>query len=341
MPFQISTSPHVHQENTHVSLLMYQVLYALLPGLAIYIWLLGWGVLINILLASLTALVCEAILLRLRNYPLRPFLADGSALVTAWLLGIALSPYVPWWITVVATAFSLIFGKHLYGGLGNNPFNPAMVGYAVMLISFPAEMSRWPSLQHLDPPSLLENLKIIFLVPPFKEFDALSSATPLDAVKTGLKQYYTLQEIQVSPIFGYLAGNKLEWVTFAFLGGGIWLIFRKAITWHIPLTMLGSLFLISGVFFILDTSRYPSPLFHLFAGGSMLGAFFIATDPVTAATSNQGRLFYGTGIGLLTYVIRTWGGYPDGVAFAVLLMNLTAPTIDYLTQPRVLGHHKK
>lgn len=340
MLFQTSTSPHVHQVNTRVSLLMHQVLYALLPGLALYIWFLGWGILINILLASLTAFICEAILLWLRNYPLRPFLTDGSALVTAWLLGMALSPYVPWWITVVGTSFGLIFSKHLYGGLGNNPFNPAMVGYAVMLISFPAEMSRWPSLLNVDPPSLLESLKIIFLTPSFEGLDALTSATPLDTIKTGLKQFHTLQEIQVNPLFGYLAGNKLEWITLAFLLGGLWLIFRRVITWHIPLAMLGSLFLVSGLFFLLDTSRYPSPLFHLFSGGSILGAFFIATDPVTAATSNQGRLFYGAGIGLLTYVIRTWGGYPDGIAFAVLLMNLTAPTIDYYTQPRVFGHRK-
>jgi len=337
MEFKVSTPPYTHQPNTSVSLMMHQVLYALLPGFAAYIWFWGWGLVIQVLLASVTALTCETFILWLRRRPLRPFLTDGSALVTAWLFAAALSPYAPWWVTAVGMVWAMIFAKHLYGGLGHNLFNPAMVGYAVMLISFPAEMSRWPALVNYH--GFLDSLNIVFAGHPLSgvSLDALSSATPLDTVRTGLKQFYTLSEIQTNPIFGYVGGRGLEWVAGAFGLGGSWLIYQRTITWHIPVAVLGSLFLVSGLFFLGDPSRYPSPLFHLFTGGTMLGAFFIATDPVTAATSLSGRLFYGAGVGLLIYVIRTWGGYPDGVAFAVLLMNLVAPTIDYYTRPRVFG----
>ncbi|MEK8015645.1 MAG: electron transport complex subunit RsxD [Candidatus Parabeggiatoa sp.] len=341
MLLKTSSAPFLHQE-TSVSEIMRQVLYALMPGIVVYVYFLGWGIVVNILLASVTALTCEALMLWLRNRPIRPFLTDNSALVTAWLLAMALPPFVPWWVTVLGTAFGLIFAKHLYGGLGYNPFNPAVVGYMVLLISFPLEMTRWPALPSLSGyyPGILDSLSIIFTGQAMGGLtvDALSSATPLDTMKTELAQFYTVAEIQGNPLFSTFAAKGWEWIEGTFFLGGCWLIYKRVITWHIPVAVLGSLFLISGCFFLIDSDLNPSPLFHILTGGSIIGAFFIATDPVSAATSNKGRLFYGVGIGLLIYIIRTWGGYPDGVAFAVLLMNMTVPTIDYYTKPRVFGH---
>ncbi len=346
MQFKTSSSPYFHrdsQDSPHnVAILMHRVLYALIPGIATYVWFFGWGIVINLILASLTALICEAFLLKLRHYPLRPFLTDGSALVTAWLLASALSPLVPWWVVVIGSAFAIIFVKHLYGGLGNNLFNPAVAGYAVLLISFPSEMSHWPGLSSLGGfyPSFIDSLNLSFTGHTLGGLavDAVSSATPLDIVRTELKQFYTLGEIWKSPLFGYLGARGNEIIAGIFLLGGLWLIYTKVITWHIPVAVLGGLFMCAGLFYLIDSDIYPSPLFHMFTGGAVIGAFFIATDPVTAATSLQGRLIYGIGIGLLIYIIRTWGSYPDSIAFAVLLMNMVAPLIDYYTQPRVFGY---
>jgi Na+-translocating ferredoxin:NAD+ oxidoreductase subunit D len=246
---------------------------------------------------------------------------------------------VPWWLTLVGIGFALIFAKHLYGGLGHNPFNPAMVGFAVLFISFPAEMTVWPRLD--NPLGLLDSLNWIFagvLPAGAAGIDAISSATPLDTLKMQLARAQTLTEIRATPLFGIFGARGWEWVAFAYALGGLWLIYRKVITWHIPVGVLGSLFAIAALFFILNPDTAPSPMLHLFSGAAMLGAFFIATDPVSAATSRQGKLLFAAGIGLLVYIIRTWGGYPDGMAFAILLMNMAAPMLDYYTRPRVFGH---
>lgn len=342
MQFKLSTAPFMHQTNSSLSEIMRQVLYALIPGIAVYVYFFGLGIVVNILLTSITALSCEALMLWLRNRPLRPSLTDNSALVTAWLLALALPPFTPWWMAVLGTAFGIIFAKHLYGGLGYNPFNPAVVGYVMLLISFPVEMTRWPALASLSGhyPGILDSFSIIFTGQPTSglTLDALSGATPLDTMKTQLRHFYTVHEIKQNPLFGDFGAKGWEWIGNAFLLGGCWLIYKRVISWHIPMAVLGSLFIISGFFFLIDPDIHPSPLFYIFSGASIVGAFFIATDPVTAATSNKGRLFYGAGIGILIYVIRTWGGYPDAVAFAVLLMNMVVPIIDYYTQPRVFGH---
>lgn len=340
MPFKISAAPYLHEAKS-VSEIMRQVLYALLPGIVTYIYFFGWGIVVNILLTSITALSCEAVMLWLRRRPLAPFLSDNSALVTAWLLATALPPFVPWWITILGTAFGIIFAKHLYGGLGYNPFNPAVTGYVVLLISFPVEMTQWPALPSLSGhyPGILDSFSIIFTGQPTGgiTLDDFSGATPLDTMKTALLQFHTVEEVKLNPLFGLVGPKGWEWIGSAFFLGGCWLIYQRVITWHIPVAVLGGLFLISGFFFLFDPDIHPSPLFHLLSGASIVGAFFIATDPVTAATSNKGRLFYGAGVGILIYVVRTWGGYPDGVAFAILLMNMAVPTIDYYTQPRVFG----
>ncbi len=340
MPYKTSSAPFIHQGNS-VSEIMRQVLYALIPGIIVYVYFFGWGIVINIILASITALSCEALMLWLRKRPIRPFITDNSALVTAWLLASAMPPFAPWWMTVLGAAFGIIFAKHLYGGLGYNPFNPAVTGYAMLLISFPVEMTHWPALASLSGhyPGLLDSISIIFTRQPTGgiTLDALSGATPLDAMKTALRHFHIVEEIKQNPLFGDFGGKGWEWIGNAFFLGGCWLIYKRIITWHIPVAVLTSLFIISGCFFLIDVDIYPSPLFHLFSGATIIGAFFIATDPVTAAASNKGRLLYGAGIGILIYVIRTWGGYPDAVAFSILLMNMAVPTIDYYTQPRVFG----
>lgn len=343
MLFPRASSPHL-QPATSVALVMRRVLYALVPGTVACIGLFGWGVLTNVIVATVTALASEALMLRLRRRPVRLFLSDYSAVVTALLLALALPALAPWWLTVVSTAFAIVIAKHLYGGLGYNPFNPAMIGYVVALISFPLPMTQWVTphaAQDLDP---LQAAQFQFTgqLPPGVPLDAVTAATPLDTIKTRLGLKQTIGEIhQGSTAFGSFGADAWEWVNLAFLAGGLWLLYLGVIRWHIPVGLLGGLALAALVFYVFDRDGYPGPMFHLFGGGAMLGAFFIATDPVTASTTDRGRLIYGAGIGILTYVIRTWGGYPDGIAFAVLLMNMAVPTIDHYTQPRVFGTDKE
>jgi electron transport complex protein RnfD len=337
MEFRTYTSPHLPASGS-VSRMMSFVLLALLPGSLCAAWLFGWGVLVNILLAGLAAITAEAAMLMARKRPVLPVLQDGSALLTGVLLALALPPLAPWWIPVIGSLFAIVIAKQLYGGLGYNPFNPAMAGYVVLLISFPRELSLWPATGQVL--SLQDTLLLVFSgsLPDTLTLDAITMATPLDAVKTRLGLSETLTEIRDSAVFGSFAGAGWEWLNLWFLLGGLWLLQQKIIKWQIPAGMLGGLFLTALLFYAWNPDIYPSPLFHLFSGAAMLGAFFIATDPVSASTTPRGRLYYGFGIGVLTYVIRTWGGYPDGVAFAVLLMNMAAPTIDYYTRPRVFGH---
>lgn len=327
--------------STDVGAVMRQVLYALIPGTLAYTWFFGAGVLINIALASTVVLLSEAAILRLRGKPVGLFLSDYSAVVTAVLLALALPPLAPWWMTTVGAAFAIVIAKHLYGGLGFNPFNPAMVGYVVLLISFPRDMTQWLTPQMLSAHTLSfpETLNVIFSgrLPDGITLDALTSATPLDSVKTQLGLSKTLSEILTTPQFGDFGGRGWEWIANWYALGGLWLLYRRVIAWQIPVGMLGALLGIALIFYVSDPDTHASPLFHLFSGAAMLGAFFIATDPVTASSTPRGRLIYGIGIGLLVYVIRSFGGYPDGVAFAVLLMNMAAPMIDYYTPPRVFG----
>ena len=343
MTSPISPPPHTVAPNS-VSRVMRIVLIALVPAIVIHLAFFGIGLAIQLTLGIATALLAEAIALRLRGQPLRRFLTDGSALITAVLLALCLPPLAPWWLIVSGTALAILLAKHLYGGLGSNPFNPAMVGYAVLLVSFPQHLTRWLApdvggLLTVDL-SITDTLHAIFVgtLPEHLTWDAVTSPTPLDAVRTGLKMGLTLQEAQTVPTFGALGGRGWEWVNLAVLGGGIWLLGMKIIRWHIPVALLAGLAVPAAVMHAVDPGSYAGALFQVTAGASMLGAFFIATDPVTSATSDRGKLIYGAGIGVIAYVIRSWGGYPDGIAFAVLLMNLSAPLIDRFTVPRIYGH---
>ena len=341
MQFPTYSSPHLPGHNK-VARMMREVLLALVPGILCAWWFFGWGVLINILLAMLTCAAAEAAVLALRGRPVKATLADSTALVTGVLLALALPPLAPWWLPVIGGLFAIVVAKQLYGGLGYNPFNPAMVGYVVLLISFPREMTLWNApfglgAEHLD---FGASLAWVFgnRLPTDLELDALTAATPLAAVKTQLGMGQTLREIAATPLFGAYAGRGWEWLSFWYLVGGLYLLYRRIIAWQIPVGMLGAITFLALLFHAADTDVYPSPLFHLLSGATMLGAFFIATDPISASTTPRGRLIFGAGVGIFAYVIRTWGGYPDGVAFGVLLMNMAAPTIDYYTKTRVFGH---
>ncbi|MDO8291641.1 MAG: electron transport complex subunit RsxD [Gallionella sp.] len=333
-------SPFISKPD-NVSAIMLKVLLALIPGIALYVWYFGPAILVSITLASLTALGTEALMLRLRNRPIAPFLKDNSALLTAWLLALSIPPLAPWWLVVVGTTFGIAVAKHLYGGLGNNPFNPAMVGYAVLIISFPAQMTHWLAPHGLAQVELgfLNQLSYIFagVLPDGIKLDAITMATPLDTLKIHFYLGEPVKQILDLPIYGRLAGHGSEMVALGFVLGGIYLLMTRIITWHIPAAYLGTLFVTAGIFNLIDPAHYVAPLFHWFSGAAMIGAFFILTDPISSPATHKGKLIFAAGAGLLTYVIRAFGGFPDGLAFATLLMNICVPLIDAYTQPPVFG----
>lgn len=328
------SSPHIHIE-TSVTEVMQQVIFALIPGIIVSIWVLGWGVLVHCLLAISFALAFEAIMLALRKRPIQDFLFDGSVVITGLLFALTITPFAPWWVTLSGICFAVVIAKHLYGGLGYNIFNPAMAGYAFVLISFPVELNYWPAIE--SSAGFIESLKIIFSGLPPASIDGLSGATPLAFTKSQISGMVMISEFSNDPLFGVLGGKGWEWIGLSFLVGGVWLIIKGIIKWQIPLILIFILFLLSLVFHGHDPEIYVSPMFHLFTGGTLLAAFFIATDPVTASATPRGNIIYAAGIGILTYVIRTWGGYPDGIAFAVLIMNAAVPFIDSVTRPVVFG----
>lgn len=340
MLFATPSSPHLSGTD-QVSKIMLQVLLALIPGVIAMVWFFGPGVLINIVIASITAVAAEAGFLALRKRPAMPAISDLSAVVTAVLLAIALPPLLPWWMTALGSAFAIIIVKQLYGGLGYNPFNPAMAGYVLLLVSFPAQMTQWlpPAELNQQPLSVQETIGIILTgsPPADTDWDSITGATPLDEMRTELDRNRMISEIRQSPLWGDFGARGWEWIGNWFLLGGLFLIWRGVISWRIPVSMMGGLLLIAGVFWLFDPESFPFPAFHLFSGGMILGAFFVATDPVSASTTPRGQLIFGASIGILVFIIRTWGGYPDAVAFSVLLMNMAAPTIDYYTQPKVFG----
>lgn len=304
---------------------MMLVLLACLPGVLTLLWQHGWGTLFNLILCAGSALASEALLLKLQQRPVLAALNDGSALVSATLLAVALPAYAPWWVPVVASASAIALGKHLYGGVGKNPFNPAMLGYAVALLTFPQHMTQWPGAQLLDAATSLQH---VFGLSGNAQADAWSQATILDGLRNN--RSLTIDELFSShPGFGHLGGRGSEWVNLAFLLGGLLLLQRKVFSWHAPAGLLASLFIVSLLCWNgAGSDSNGSPLLHLFSGSTMLAAFFIATEPVSGPRSPQARLLFGLGMGILIYLIRTWGSYPDGTAFAVLLMNLCVPTLE-------------
>lgn len=317
MPLTTGPAPHLAPRDS-VPRLMGEVAAALVPGIIVLSLQFGPAVLRHCGIAVIAAMAAEGAALWLRQRPIGVQLADGSAALTGLLLAIAVPPSAPGWETALGAAFAILLGKQAYGGLGQNPFNPAMLGYAALLISFPQDLTAWPASAAGLPP-----------------IDAVSQATPLDAFRTATR--FGLGAVPRSAPAD-LAESPWAFSNLAFLGGGLWLMARRRIAWQIPCGVLAALAAGSLGLWLLDPAERAPPWFQLAHGATMLGAFFIATDPVTAAASPRGRLLYGVGIGVLILVIRTWGSYPDGVAFAVLLMNLAAPTIDRYTRPRIYGH---
>jgi len=338
--FATGGAPHMPPQTT-VAGVMRQVLYALVPGVLAHAWFFGPGIIFQFALAGTFALGFEALMLRLRRRPVRLFLADFSALVTALLFALCIPPLAPWWIACIAMLFAIVVAKHLYGGLGQNVFNPAMVGYVVVLLSFPQEMTQWlaprPIAEGL--PGVGATLTAIFTgkLPSTLTLDALTLATPLDTLKTGVDAGRFVSEIRAAPVFGDFGGLGWEWVANWYALGGLYLLYRRVISWHTPVALIGTVLAIGLPAWLIDSGSNPQPLQHIFSGGLMLGAFFIATDPVTGCVSARGRMLFGAGVGIITLVIRRWGGYPDGIAFAVLLMNMAAPLIDRYTRPRYYG----
>jgi len=336
------SAPHWRTPDT-IPVIMRQVIYALVPAIIATYWFFGIGILINIVVAVATALFTEFVALKVRGRPVRQYLTDYSAVVTAILIAMCLPPLTAWWITATGAIFAIAVAKHMYGGLGYNVFNPAMAGYAAILISFPDALSHWqvPSIGDLDYATPDSFTTLMFALtgqlPEGLSIDAISRATPLDTVQTELGMMRTMDEIAVNPLFGDFGGRGWEWIANFTAIGGIWLLVRGIIRWQVPVAMLMTLAGLASIGYIVDSARFPGPGFHLFSGGAMLCAFFIATDPVSGAATNKGRIIFGAGIGALTYLIRTWGSYADGIAFAVLLMNMSAPLIDRLTRPHIYG----
>ena len=351
MAFWIASSPHNHIQ-AKTSSLMRLVIYATVPGILAQWYFFGWGNLIHIALAVITALLAEFSVLSLRKKKIRPELLDGSAILTAVLLGISIPALAPWWISVFGVLFAIVIVKQLYGGLGHNPFNPAMAAYVMLLISFPVQMTLWqPPVSLMSFDLNIENtLSTIFTGYTLDGFsteqlrlhvDGFTMATPLDTLKTNLTLGLTISESFKSPIFGQHFGIGWEWVNLGFLLGGIVLIVKKAIDWVTPASFLFSLFICSLIAFLISPDTSASTMFHWFSGATMLGAFFILTDPVSGATSTKGRIIFAALAGLLVYLIRKFGGYPDAIAFAVLLCNMSAPLIDQYTRPRTYGHESE
>ncbi|SMF28003.1 electron transport complex protein RnfD [Alteromonadaceae bacterium Bs31] len=335
-------SPFAHAGSS-VSSIMLQVCFALVPCTAFGLYLFGWPAIFLFLVTCLAAVVTELLCLFLLKQPWYRVL-DGSALLTGWLIAITLPPWAPWWIGVVGGFFAIAIGKQLYGGIGQNIFNPAMLARTALLITFPLQMTSWVAPAPMGTamaPGFQEALGITFLsasVP-----DGLTGATALGHLKTSLTLEIPATEILAEnfvlwkSFLGLSAGSMGETSELLILLGAAFLFWRGIIQWHIPVAMLASLTLISFIFNYSNETSYADFLFHLTSGGVLLGAFFIATDPITSPISNLAKLIFGAGCGLLIYIIRTWGGFPEAVAFSVLFMNSFAPLIDRYCRPRVYG----
>lgn len=347
MAFMISISPYQHVRRSTYQIMLL-VLLCLIPGIFLQSYFFGLANLLQILLAGVVALLSEALILKLRQRPVLPTIKDGSALLTGVLIAISIPPLAPWWIAVIGTVFAVVFVKQLYGGLGQNIFNPAMAAYVLLLISFPVQMTSWIPVQALHPFVLTFMDQVSALFSGFTldgysvaqlsiNIDGLTMATPLDTARNGLRSGETISEILSGRAYDASSWQAIQWVNLGFLAGGLILLYKRVIQWHIPIAFLAGISVFSLIAFTYNPDLNISPFFHLFSGATMLGAFFILTDPVSASTTVKGRLVYALLIALIVVIIRNIGGYPDAVAFAVLLGNMCVPFIDYYTQPKVYG----
>ncbi|MBK5964528.1 electron transporter RnfD [Thiocystis minor] len=341
-----NAGPFAH-ERVSISRTMGLVMLALLPATVFSFWQFGWPAIYLFTVTLVTVLLAEAVCLWIAGKPIRPFLLDGSAVLTGWLLAMTLPPWAPWWTGVVGGLIAIVIAKQVFGGIGQNLFNPAMVARVALLISFPLELTSFVNPAPLfaaGSPDWPQGLAITF---GGQATDAFSGATLLGHVRTELAQGHVLSEIlpgfytPMTDAVGTLSGSLGEGSALLILFGGLFLLYKRILTWHIPVAMLGTLALAATLMHFVDPEHYTGPLYHLVSGATLLGAFFIATDLVTSPVSLRGQIIFGAGCGLLVYVIRTWTGYPEGVAFAVLLMNACTPLIDHYVRPRVYGRDRK
>ncbi|WMP17166.1 RnfABCDGE type electron transport complex subunit D [Thiothrix lacustris] len=316
------SSPHTHSgKSVHTTMLL--VMLALAPATVFGLYLFGLPAISLFLITILGCVLAEAIALKIMGKPVGKYLSDGSAILTGWLLAMSLPPTAPWWIGLLGAFLAIIIGKQVFGGIGQNLFNPAMVARVALLISFPLEMTTWVTV------------------------DGVSGATPLGHIRTETGQGHTLTSLadilpSVSDMgLGMMGGSMGETSSVLLLLGGLFLLWKRIITWHIPVSIIGTLLVLAGIMHAVNPDVYPGVEVHLLAGATLLGAFFIATDLVTSPVSPTGQLIFGVGCGLLVYVIRTWAGYPEGMAFAVLLMNAVTPLIDHYFRPRIYGRDRK
>ena len=341
-----SSGAHVGA-NASVSQIMWQVMLAISPATVFGLLLFGWPALNLFIITVASAVFFEAFCLRLSGRVAKPVLMDGSALLTGWLLAMTLPPWAPWWIGVVGSGLAIILGKQVYGGLGQNLFNPAMLARVALLISFPVEMTTWANVSPLffsHSPGLVESWHITFSG--LQNLDATTGATTLGYIKTEFSQGRLLPDILkdyswILNIIGWTRGSMAETSALLLLLGGLWLYRQGVIQWYIPVSLLLTVTVLASIFHLIDDEHYIGPFLHLTSGGMMCVAFFIATDYVTSPNTKAGQLVFGAGCGLLIFVIRTWGAYPEGAAFAILLMNAATPLIDHYIRPRIYGRDRK
>lgn len=343
----VTAAPYAHDQ-VSVARTMGLVMIALFPATAFSLYQFGWPAINLFAITMLAALAFEALCLKIAGRPLTPFLTDGSALLSGWLVAFTLPPWAPWWIGVMGAAIALIIGKHIFGGLGQNVFNPAMVARVMLLISFPVQMTTWVKpvpIASAGAPDFWEGLKITFQGG--QSFDAVTSASLLGALHTDLSQGKPLSESLTAHfdikemILGTVPGSLGETSVLFILIGGLFLLATRIISWRIPVSMFAAMAAIASLFHFIDPDRYADAFVHIASGGFMLCAFFIATDYVTSPVSALGQLVYGAATAFLIYVIRTWAAFPEGVGFAVLLMNAATPMIDHYIRPRIYGRTRR
>jgi electron transport complex protein RnfD len=305
---------------------MYSVVVALIPAMFVGVYLFGFQALAIILLSVVASMATEAGTQRILGRKVT--ISDGSAVITGILLALNLPPTVPWWLVVTGSAIAIVIGKQIYGGLGYNPFNPALVARVILLISFPVQMTSW-----VKPSPLFS-----------RAIDVVTTATPLGEMKTHLLIKDSLEGFTMgdlwNPFIGNIGGSIGETSVIALLLGAGFLLYRGYITWHIPITFIGTIFILSGLFWLINPDQYMNPLFHILTGGLMLGAFYMATDMVTSPVTNRGMMVFGVGCGVISIIIRLFGGYPEGVSYSILLMNAATPLIDRYTRPMTFGWRK-
>lgn len=327
----ISSSPHINK-GISTDTIMRNVAYALLPVVVFAVFSFGINALFVILASLLACVGTEHLLCVWSGKP--STISDGSAVITGLLLGLTLPPIFPIWMTIIGGILSIALGKFVFGGLGSNPFNPALVGRAFLQAAFPVAITTWyPAFSE----GRFINLSSSVFAFPFStpQVDGITGATPLSAFK-----FDKVAAESTDLALGLVSGSIGETSALLIALGGIYLIARKMMSWRIPVSILGTVFVLSGILFLIDPKGYPSPVFMLFSGGLMLGAMFMATDMVGSPITPLGVVIYGVFIGLLVVVIRIWGGLPEGVMYAILLGNTLSPHIDNLIKPRVYGTKK-